>query len=106
MTPREIYFDPLDVEVRTVVVDGKHIRIAQIAWWRPAAWEAPGALRMSIKCNVAGWQMAREEYRNRERREWLRRVHPDIAHEGDAFRAHIKSGGSVTSFHALRARGS
>ena len=92
----EIYFDPQDVHAWTAT-DGK--RYFRIAWERPAAWETPGALKMSQVSIIKGWQIARDGYRQRKYEDWYRKTYPQHAIEQDELRAHLNAGGTVTSFH-------
>jgi hypothetical protein len=94
---KDIYFDPQDVEV--CVVDGR--RYFQVAWWKTCAWHAPGALKLALRDATAGWQLAREAHRKIEIDVWYRRVYPIHAADNDAFSAHTKAGGSVTSFSRM-----
>lgn len=96
----EIYFDPEDVHAWTAE-NGK--RYFRIAWERPAAWETPGALKMSQSSIIKGWQIAREGYRQQKINAWIRATYPHHAAESDAFREHINAGGTVSSFHESKA---
>ena len=89
-----IYLDPSDVEVYTV--DG--VRQARIAWERPCAWDAVNALKISLKDNLRGWQVAREKHREKETDTWFKTAYPEYYKEKMNFLTHVAAGGTVSSF--------
>ena len=94
---RRVYFSPEDVDVKPGA------QVGRVAWERPCAWDARNALRVSLKDPVAGWQIARQEYRDRKVWEWYRATYPAYWDEKQAFKRHIAEGGSVASWAGQRA---
>jgi hypothetical protein len=90
------YFYPDDIIIE--VIDGK--RIGRVGWELPTIW-TPESINAVFRVDfTTGWEMAREEFRKVKIDKWYKEVHPENWAENQAFSAWVKSGKSVTSFHA------
>lgn len=89
------YIYPEDVVIKWL--NGK--QVARIGWELPVIWTKE-ALAACEKVNfLTEWEMARQAFRQEKMDTFLRNNYPDHWTESLQFRAHIASGGSVTSFH-------